>query len=296
MNDLKVILGVSGGLDSMVLLDVLREVSTPLRLSLLAVYVHHGPANDKDLQLYRDQAKKLLSQTCNRWSVPFASPPAPKKMLNSEEDFRKFRHDRLKDALRKQKARWIALGHNSNDVLETRLLHLIRGCGETGVQAFSLADPPFLRPFVSVSREELARYGKSRKLSWLEDPGNQDQRFFRNWMRQNWLPELERTRPGGVSALARSLSHIASGLKAPDFFSSLILEKGNKRDALLELSSPLKKRVVAVYMRKREMKNYGLSHIEEILKHLERKQKRFTLKLAGRTWDITEKFVSVRED
>ena len=292
----KIIVGVSGGLDSMVLLDVLSELSAPQQLSLLAVYVHHGPVSDRKMKSYRDQAEKFLKNVCSSQSIPFVSPPQPKKTLKTEEEFRNFRQTCFRDLLVKEQAHWIALGHHSDDVLETRLLHLIRGCGERGL-SFPSAVSPWLRPFVSVSREELADYAKNRQIKWLEDPSNRQEKFFRNWLRQNWLPALEQQRPGSQDTLARSLSRIAEALEnIEDSFSSLITEKGVNRSALLELSFPRQRAVLAFYMRKKEIKDYGLSHIEELLKHLDRHHKNFTLRLLKKNWQITRDFVFVEDD
>ena len=291
----KVIVGVSGGVDSMALLGVLSELSSPCKLSLLAMYVHHGSSPDQKIKSYRNQAKKFVKEVCDSRSIPFISSVPSKKILKTEEEFRNFRRTCLKNLFKKEQAHWIALAHNSGDVLETRLLHLIRGCGAQGL-SFPPMDPPWLRPFVSVSREELMNYAKACQIKWLEDPSNEQERFLRNWLRQNWLPALEKQRPGSRDTLARSFSHIAEALNGTeDSFSSLITKKGVKRNALLELSPSRQRSVLAFYMRKQKLKNYGLSHIEELLKHLDRTQKNFTLKLLRKNWRITKDFISVEK-
>ena len=292
----KIIAGVSGGLDSMTLLNILSELSTPLRLTLSAVYVHHGPTAEKEIKTYRDRAERFVSQACLRLCVPCVTSAPPKKALKTEADFREFRRGRLKEILTKQQARWLALGHHSGDVLETRLIHLIRGCGEKGL-LFPPVSPPWLRPFVEISRAELEDYAKIRQIQWLEDPGNRRENFFRNWLRQSWLPALEKQRPGSRKTLARSFSRIAEGLKASEDFSSLAATKnGIRRTALLELEPSRQKAVLAGYMREKEIKNYGQSHIQELLKHLERRQKNFTLRLLKRTWRVTENLIFVEDD
>lgn len=292
----KIIVGVSGGLDSMVLLDVLSELSASQQLSLLAVYVHHGLTSDQEMKSYRDQAEKFLKNACSSRSISLVSPPLPKKTLETEEEFRDFRQSCFRDLLVKERAHWVALGHHSDDVLETRLLHLIRGCGKGGL-VFPSAVSPWLRPFVSVSREELADYAENRQIRWLEDPSNLQEKFFRNWLRKSWLPALEKQRPGSRNTLARSLSRIAEALEeTEDSLTSFITTKGIKRSALLELSFPRQRAVLAFYMRKKEIKNYGLSHIEELLKHLDRNHKNFTLRLLKKNWRITRDFVSVEDD
>ena len=295
MKNQKVIVGVSGGVDSMALLGILSELSSPCKLSLLAMYVHHGASPDRKIKSYRNQAKKIVKEFCDSRSIPFVSSVPSKKILKTEEEFRNFRRACLKDLFKREQAHWIALAHNRGDVLETRLLHLIRGCGAQGL-FFPPVDSPWLRPFVSVSREELMNYAKARQIKWLEDPSNERERFLRNWLRQNWLPALEKQRPGSRETLARSFSHIAEVLEnTEDKVSSLITKKGVKRNALLELPPSRQRSVLAFYMRKQKLKNYGLSHIEELLKHLDRTQKNFTLKLLRKNWRITKDFIFVEK-
>ena len=206
---------------------------------------------------------------------------------------REFRHSSLKSFLHKQKAHWIALAHNSNDVLETRLIHLIRGCGEEGLKSMTCLQPPLLRPLVFSSREEIKDYAEKNKLQWLEDPSNKDTLFFRNWLRKEWLPLLEKKRPQSLVSLSRSLSLIAEAEKdSPlDVF---ISKKGIKRKSLLELGPVNQKRVLAYYMRKKHLSDYSLSHIEELQKHISRSQKSFTMRLLKRTWQITPEFIFVK--
>ena len=291
----KMIVGVSGGLDSLALLGVLSELSTPCRLSLVAMYVHHGSSPDPKIKSYRDQAQRLLKNICSSWSIPFVSSVPSKKNLRTEEEFRDFRRACLTDLLKKEQAHWIALAHNNEDVLETRLLQLIRGCGERGL-SFPPVNPPWLRPFVFIPREELMAYAKGRSIQWLEDPSNRQEQFFRNWLRKNWLPALEKQRPGSQGALARSLSHIAEALEnAEDSFAPLITPKGIKRNALLELAPSRQRGALAFYMRQQKLKDYGLSHIEELLKHLDRTQKSFTLRLLGKNWRITRDYIFIEK-
>ena len=101
----KMIVGVSGGLDSMVLMRLLQELSSVCRLKLLIAHIHHGPAKDTKTQTYRDKAEKLVLQICEKNKLAFFSFQS-KKYLTSEEDFRNFRHKEFKKLLKKTKGRW----------------------------------------------------------------------------------------------------------------------------------------------------------------------------------------------
>ena len=295
IKDQKILVAVSGGLDSIVLLHVLRQL--PGTLNLFGVYIHHGPSPNEELESYRKKAKAFVSDFCSSLSVPFLCPPLSKKLLKSEADMREFRQSQLKFLLKEKRASWLALAHNSEDLLETRLLHLIRGCGEEGLKSMERVNPPILRPFLPFSRKILADYAKQTKLKWLEDPSNSEEIFFRNWLRNHWLPQLEKKRPGSRDCLSRSLSQLASSLsQKEEDFSYLLSSEGLRRNLLEELPLSQKKRALAFYMRKKKIKNYSRAHIEEILKHLERKQKNFSLKMLKRDWKITTQFLFVEED
>ena len=292
----RVIAGISGGLDSIALLNILTELSKPCRLELSAVYVHHGPAPEREIKLYRDRAERFVNEACRSLSVPFVSSGPSEKTLKTEADFREFRRNRLRAVLKERQARWAALGHHSEDILETRLIHLIRGCGEKGL-LFPPVNPPWLRPFAEISREELRDYAETRQIQWLEDPGNRQENFFRNWLRHSWLAALEKQRPGSRKTLARSLCRIAEGLEDfGGFAPRYITKKGIRRSILPELEPSRQKAVLADYMREKQIKNYGQSHLQELLKHLERKQKNFTLRLLKRTWQVTEDLIFIEDD
>lgn len=293
-----ILVGVSGGLDSVVLLHILKELSTPQNLNLWGVHIHHGASSNPLTTAYRKKAKDFTLHLCSSLSLTCLSPPPSKKLLKSEADFRTFRHSLFKKLLKEKRAEWVALAHSSDDLLETRLLHLIRGCGEEGVKAMQTLSPPFLRPLLCVCREEIKDYAERKKLKWLEDPSNRNNRFLRNWLRNKWLTELEKKRPGSRIRLAHSLSAMATSVSKPEkekLFSSLIDSRGLRRDLLSEYPLSEQKRALAFYMRKQGLKNYGVSHIEEILKNLQRKQKHFSLQLLKKNWKVTNKYLYIED-
>ena len=286
----KILVGISGGLDSVALLDVLSQLSSPQKLSLAGIHIDHGETSDPALAEYRKKAKDRAAAFCGALSLPCITPPPPEKPLKSEADFRGFRRAVFFRFLKEERAEWAALAHNSQDLLETRLIHLIRGCGEEGLKAMDVLNPPFLRPFLFAAREEIKSHAQFRGLKWVEDPSNSDERFLRNWIRRRWLPALEAKRPGGGDRLAGSLANLAalaSGLKGEKRFASLVSGEGIDMTLFRELSPPEQKQVLAFYMRKRGLKGYGQSHIEEILKNLQRQKKRFSFRMLKKNWEMT---------
>ena len=289
----KIILAISGGLDSVVLLDLLKELSSPCKLKLYPVYIHHGLSDQKAIQNYRDKAKKLVSHLCQSHKLDFLCPNPPKSLLKSEEKFRNFRRSHFEKILKQKQADAIALAHNNNDLLETRLLQLIRGCGEAGLKAMQIWEHPYLRPLLNFSRQEIKSYAVQNKLQWLEDPSNKDNRYLRNWIRNKWLTDLENKKAGAVKSLARSLESLCVSQNENLCFLA-VSSQGIKRRLLMEMPPKEQKRTLAFYMRKLKLLNYGQSHIEEILKQTERTEKKFSIKLLKKTWTFTVKFISAK--
>ena len=289
----KIIVALSGGVDSIVLLNLLKELASPCKLQLYSVYIHHGHSKKIKIQNYRDKAKILAQKISQSYQCPFLSPKASTKLLNSEEEFRNFRRSHLERILKNKKASAIALAHNKDDLLESRLLQLIRGCGSEGLKSMQAWNFPYLRPLLPFSKKEILSYAKQNKLQWLEDPSNKDNHYLRNWIRNKWLTDLEKKRSGSTKSLARSLESL-SAFQNEELCFSAIHPQGIKRQFLMEMPIKEQKRALAFYMRKLNLSNYGQSHIEEILKQTERVKKNFSIKLLKKTWTFTQEWISAK--
>ena len=309
----KMIVGVSAGIDSMVLLDLLKELSSVCKLKLYAVHIHHGHADEKKINHYRNKAEKFMSDFCKKSKLAFLNAKYNIKNKTSEEAYRNFRQTQFKRFLKEKKADLIVLAHNANDLLETRLINLIRGCGEMGLKSMPHCHTPYLRPLLSFSRTEITNYAKIKKINFIEDPSNQDNSYLRNWIRNKWLKELEKKRTGSIKTLSRSLEALSSfhreklpliinenaDSNSENHFSfqkekppSIINSKGIQRKLFIELNKKDQKRTLAVYMRQLNLPNYGQSHIEELLKNNERTQKQFTVKLLKHSWFFSVHYIT----
>ena len=288
-----IILAVSGGLDSVVLLDLLKELSSPCQLQLYVAHIHHGMSYENKIKNYRNKAKDLVSQLSLSYKLDGLYPDWPIKELKSEEDFRNFRRFHLERFLKQKQADAIALAHNSNDLLETRLIQLIRGCGEKGLKSLQIWKAPYLRPLLFFTRQEIKSYALQNNLQWIEDPSNKDNHYLRNWIRNKWLKDLENKRSGSVKSLARSLESLDSH-QNEDSCILAVTPQGVKRALLMEMPVKEQKRVLAFYMRKLQLSNYGQSHIEEILKQAERVEKKFSVKILKKTWAFTTNYITAK--
>ena len=287
------ILACSGGLDSMVLAKVLERVSPRLNLQVHSCFIHHGPSGSKTIQDYRDKTRNFLQAHFKKQAKDLIFYQS-KKELKSEACMRDFRLSSLKQALTLKSARFLFTAHHKQDLLETRVINLIRGCGQEGISTLKKYEPPFVRPFLQVESQEIQDYAKKYHVDFIEDPSNKDSKFFRNWLRKTWLPLLEKNRQGSLNSLARSLNNLSQldQLESLDFY----LKNGAlDRALLMEQGDSEQKRILALYMRQKKIKNYSLSHIEELRKHLLRQNKEFEVKILKKSWKITAQFVSVDE-
>lgn len=283
---LRVLLAVSGGVDSMVMAEVLWKWRRLMKLDLSVAYVHHGQGQKNQVR-YRNQSQKFVAEWSQRHGLVFLTNPAPKLKLASEDDFRRFRLRLLR--------RWqiqggfdaVAFAHHADDLLETRLLRLIRGSGRDGLRAMVPRRVWKWRPLIEISRASLESYARDRKLKWCEDPSNADGRALRNWLRRDWLPRLETRQPGATKALSRSLELLAG----PIVDLRIGPYVGLRRSSLRNLSQRQQQAVMIRYLKALGLRQYGKTHVSEILKRLENSSSESQFELLGHEFRLTPDLV-----
>lgn len=209
-------LGLSGGLDSVVLLDLLAHLRTPLQFQLSAIHVNH------QLSPQAGDWADFCTTLCKTYAVPLeiAVVRVPFQPGDSLEDVaRTVRHDALNHAA----TDFIVLAHHLDDQAETLLLQLLRGCGVAGASAMAEQNNRLLRPLLKTSRARLEQYARHRSLSWVEDESNLDTRFDRNFLRHRVLPVLAERFPAYRETLLRASHHFSE--------SALLLEELAVHDA-----------------------------------------------------------------
>ena len=197
-----IVIGVSGGPDSVSLLDLLSRLRKSLDLRLSVAHVNHqlrGLASDKDQQFVSDLASSMdLPYFSERVVLPDGGSP--------EEAARDARLAFFKRVLRNTGASRIALGHTRSDQAETVLMRLIRGAGTTGLGGIRpVRDGIWIRPLLGFSRQQVHAYVEYRNLRVRHDDSNTETRFLRNRIRHLLLPEIaSHYNPSIEAALARS--------------------------------------------------------------------------------------------
>jgi len=204
----RVVLGLSGGPDSICLLEILFDLKEELGFSLEALHVNHMIRG-----LEADADEKFLIDYCREKNIPLkvvrADVPAISKKLGKteEETGRDIRQEELK-ALGADK---IALAHNKNDQAETVLMRIIRGTGVRGLSSMEIKrEDGIIRPLLFTDRKEIESFVEERKLPARIDKTNFESEYTRNKIRLELLPKLAEINPNIVDALSR-LSESAKG-------------------------------------------------------------------------------------
>ncbi len=290
-------LAVSGGVDSMALLEVLSRIKKALKLNIIVLHVHHGPTRSEALKVFRNRCFRLVRAACKERNLEFLSNVSevstikstakftikPSTGLKSEADWRGFRRQLFSTWV--PKGGVIATAHHADDLLETRLIHMIRGAGELGVSSLKFKSNNYIRPLLVYSKSDLKNYCKKRGVGFLNDPTNSSTDPLRNWIRNSWLKDLEKKRKGGVKTLSGSIERLLQQARGGGLDpSELINEEGIDLRALRTLSLAEKKQVLAKYMNDLKLNNYTTSHITEVLKRLDSPEKKHNFRLLKCTW------------
>lgn len=175
------VVAVSGGIDSVVLLDMLRRGPAPL----IVAHVDHGIRSDGD------QDEALVRSLASEYDLPYETTQLRLGPSASEDVARQARYAWLESVRRKYQASAIVTAHHQDDVLETMYLNIERGTGWRGL--CSLRETPTRqRPLLSTSKQQIVQYAIEHSLEWRDDSTNDDLRYRRNWVRYGVMPRLPR--------------------------------------------------------------------------------------------------------
>lgn len=209
----QVIVGISGGADSVCLLFLLRKYQERKRFSLHAIHVNHGIRGEealRDQEYSRDICEQLgVPFTLSCWDVPGL---AQRDKLSLEEAGRiARRHAFLEKAgeLGDMKHTAIALAHHENDNAETVLHHLIRGTGVSGlggIRPFQKTEEglAYIRPLLKIARREIESYLEGKHIIWMTDSTNEGTEYTRNKIRHRILPQMEQINPKAVEHISKT--------------------------------------------------------------------------------------------
>ena len=219
-----VVVGLSGGPDSVFLLYALHTLQARLGFTLRAVHVHHGI---RGAEADRDEA--FSEKLCAKLAVPFqavhvAAPEyAAQHGLSLEEAARILRYEALETARQQMgtPSAWIAVAHHLDDQAETVLHNLVRGAGLRGLAGMENRRNHVIRPLLSIKREEILKWLEQNNIPYVTDSTNADPHYTRNRIRSTVLPELRAINPEASAHIA----HSAALLREADaYFHALAIQ------------------------------------------------------------------------
>ena len=200
----KILIAVSGGPDSISLLNILYEV----KYNICVAHINHGLRENANID------EKFVLNFCSEKNIPcFIKKVNLKEMLNgmtTEEAGRKVRYDFFYEVMKNENCTKIATAHNSNDNAETVLMNIIRGSGISGLKGIEPIRENIIRPLIEITRKEIEEYCEENNLNQRHDESNDELLYTRNKIRLKVIPYVEENINSNVVNNINRLSEIVS--------------------------------------------------------------------------------------
>ena len=278
----KIVLGVSGGPDSICMLDNLREVKEEqiIEFEIYVAHINH---------MIREEAiddEKYVQEYCKKYYIECfvkradVQKIASEKKIGTEEAGRKVRYDFFEEVLQKTESNKIAIAHNKNDKIETIIMHLLRGSGLSGLKGIEpIRDNKYIRPLLECERTEIEQYCEDKKLNPRIDKTNFENEYTRNKIRNIVIPYIKKEfNPNIIQTLSR-LSDLAADesnyieLQTQKAFEKILIAK-EKEQITLNLKEfnkqdkVIKNRLILYTTKELMGSTQGIEkiHIEDIIK------------------------------
>ena len=215
------ILAVSGGVDSMVLLDGFDKLNLNIEVAHFNFQLR-GKESDAD--------EKLVKEICSKNNIPFyknsanTNAFAAEKGLSIQEAARELRYNWFFDLLKEKNAHYIVTGHHADDSIETFFINLLRGSGIKGLCGIKNTQQ-IIRPLLPVSRLDIEQYAKNNNVSYRNDSSNESLKYKRNFIRKKIIPEFNKDLEASSSSILKSIAHLA---QANEYLEKKLLEDAEK--------------------------------------------------------------------
>lgn len=290
----RLVVGLSGGVDSIVLLDLLDRLAPRHQFRLSALHVNH------QLSPRAGEWSRFCKTLCAGRDIPFKAVKVTIARRPGESLEAAAREARYR-VFARQPGEFIALAHHLDDQAETLLLQLLRGAGVKGLSAMpvcrtqdsglgirrstlstqslvlspqsSVLSPALLRPLLEIPRREIEAYARNRRLQWVEDESNVNTAFDRNFLRHQVLPLVEKRFPAYRATLIRASENLAEAASLLDELArmdsrSAVAGGLLRLDALRKLSPSRAKNLLRFYLAGRQVPMPSSKRLEEMLRQL----------------------------
>ncbi len=264
----KVVIGVSGGPDSMTLLNVLNNLKEKLGIKIYVAHINHMIREEAD------EETEYVKEFCEKIGVDFfykridVESEAKKLKIGTEEAGRNIRYEFFDEILNKVGANKIATAHNSNDNAETVLMNIIRGTSVSGLKGIEkIRDGKYIRPIIECNRDEVEEYCKENNLNPRYDKTNLENIYTRNKIRNLLIPFIKKEfNPNIIEGINR-LSNIA--FEEEQFinkiveteYKKLLISVNNREDNKKEIVLNMKEFNILDYVIKSKLVLYAISKV-----------------------------------
>lgn len=198
---------VSGGIDSMVMLEQLRNKGYTIHVAHVN-YMLRGNQSNLD--------QKLVEHYCDKYDLTFhvqqITPQEVKslKQGNLQEKARIIRYSWFKSLCEQHKLDYICMAHHQGDLVESFFLNAIRGAGAKGLSSIKAKNGRIRRPLLSISKKEIERYAHLNDIPYRQDASNESDEYDRNFIRNQVLPLLQERWPNGLERIAKSIGLVSN--------------------------------------------------------------------------------------
>ncbi|MBU4227885.1 tRNA lysidine(34) synthetase TilS [bacterium] len=276
----RILIGISGGPDSVTLLSILLSFKKRYNLSFFIAHLDHmlrGKESDEDVNFVKNLAQGLglpcEIKSCNLTKI------TRKEHLTLEEAARKYRYKFFLETARKFKTNKIALGHNADDQVETVLMRFLRGSGLEGLMGIPPVRGKIIRPLIECSRTEIEKYCEENKIGYRVDSSNKEVVYFRNKIRLELLPLLSKNYNKNIKDIMLRFRSIISEVSAylnqeTELFFKEVARRESPEMVIIDLKKftslplALKRRIIrkSIEVVKGNLYSISFRHNNEILK------------------------------
>jgi tRNA(Ile)-lysidine synthase len=263
----RIVVAVSGGPDSVCMLDILAKLEPKYDLELIIAHVNYGLRGEDS-----ERDEELVIKLAEKYALVYKVYKVYKVEKISENELRNIRYEFFEKIRKENEFDFIAVAHNADDQVETFLMRLIRGAGLQGLSAMQCRNDKVIRPLLGSTRAEILEHLKENDLKWRLDKTNLENEFLRNKIRNKLIPILEKEyNPNLKKTILDSIENIAYDY---DFISKLSEKTSQKFSGnvsvkkLLALHPAMQRRVLRqmISQKKEDLKEIDASHISEIIK------------------------------
>lgn len=251
------VVAVSGGVDSVVLLDMVRQLPD---VKLIIAHFDHGIREDST------EDRRFVQQLALEHNVPFTFAEGKLGVGASEELARKARYTFLQQVRQASGARAIMMAHHQDDAIETAIINLLRGTGRKGLSSLREREG-VSRPLLQTTKRQLKAYALAKKLEWREDSTNQDVTYLRNYVRHRLLPRFTIAQRKKLLELVQSMATTNQQIDTQlvNYLHTQPSHETLSRQAFVQLPHNVAREVMASWLRHQGIRGFDSRALERLV-------------------------------